>query len=157
MKANPQLERFVKARNLVVKQQMLASKSDLRIGIFRRREFKLGVGGEVNHFRDSRELLRLAQQFYVGFMIDEEHSALYEQLGVFREWRVEAIGEGEVVNHCVEALRAMGRLVEQAHELWGAKFDGSFEVPDLQSYQVLLESDVEPELLEKWGWLERPV
>jgi hypothetical protein len=154
MASNAQLKRFVEARNLVVKQQMLAAKSTLRIGIFRGRRFKLGVGGEVDHFRDSRELLRAAQGFYTGFMIDEEHSALDEQLGVYREWKVPVLGDGEVVLHCEAALRAMARLIEDAHTLWGTTFDASFELPDVARHQVLLETDVAPDLASKWGWLQ---
>lgn len=153
MASNPQLKRFVEARNLVVKKQMLAAKSTLRIGIFRGRRFKLGVGGDVDHFRSSHELLRAAQGFFTGFMIDEGHSSLDEQLGVQREWKVAAIGDGEVVGHCADALRALARLVEDAHLLWGTKFDASFELPDVAAQQVLLETDVAPELAKKWGWV----
>ena len=146
------LRRMVKARNCVVKQQMLESASTLRIGVFQGRRFKLGVGGDVEHFRTSEELLSRAQGFYAGFMIDPEHSHVGEQIGVQREWKVPAIGEGEVVEECAAALRSIAVIVEDAHLLWGSTVDASFELPDLVTLRTLLETDVDPQLAVKWGW-----
>ena len=152
LKADDRLKRFVNARNLIVKRQMLESSSELKVGIFRGRRYKLGVGGDVIHYRSSHEILKTAQAFFVGNMIDEGHSALWEQLGVFREWRVQELGQGEVVSTCCEALSSIARLVEEANSIWGYDFNASFDEPNVADIQVLLESDVDPSLPMKWGW-----
>jgi hypothetical protein len=43
MKSNKLLRKFILARNLIVKQGMLAAKSTAHVGIFRGRSFKMGV------------------------------------------------------------------------------------------------------------------
>jgi hypothetical protein len=148
------LKRLVDARNLIVKKSMLAPSSEVRLGLFKGRRFKLGVGGPIDPFRDSRELLQKACEFYVGFYIDERHSDFGEQVGVWRKWVVEEIGSDEVVTHCAEALGYMSRLLEEAHEVWGASFDASFKVPHPDAFQSLLESDIDPSLPIKWGWVK---
>ena len=82
----------------------LAPASEVHLGLFRGRRYKLGVGGPIDPFRDSYDLLRRACDFYVGSYIDEQHSDIGEQIGVLRKWVVEEIGPGEVVAHGAEAL-----------------------------------------------------
>lgn len=148
------LKHLVEARNLIVKKSMLAPSSEVRLGLFKGRRFKLGVGGPIDPFRDSRELLRKACNFYIGFYIDEQHSDIGEQIGVWRRWVVEEIGPDEVVAHCAEALAYMARLLEEAHAIWGTSFDASFQIPHPDTFQALLESDVDPSLPIKWGWVK---
>jgi len=149
------LKRLVDTRNLIVKKSMLTPASEIRLGLFRGRRYKLGVGGPIDPFRDSHELLRRACEFYVGFYIDERHSDIGEQIGVWRKWAVEEIGPDEVVTHCAGALGYMANLLQEACQLWGAVFDASFEVPHPEVFQVLLESDVDPSLPVKWGWVTK--
>ena len=144
--------RFLKARNIIVKQEMLAAASEVRVGIFRGRRFKLGTGGPVDPFNYSARILRLAQEHYISFMIDEEHSAIGEQLGVWRKWVVPCLGPEEVTQYCTLALKEFRILLAEAHALWGVEMDCSFELPNITAAQVLLESDVDPGLIEKWGW-----
>lgn len=153
MRANQLLRRFVDARNMVVKKQMLATASFARLGLFRDRKFKLGVGGDVDPFVDSRDYLSKATSFMVGFFLDLEHSAIGEQIGVYRQWSTDAIGEGEVTRHCISALDEMAIIVQEAHTLLGVEFDASFKIPSIENSQVLLESDVDPSLPVKWGWV----
>jgi len=152
MSANPLLRNFIKTRNLIVKRQMLEAKSECKLGIFRGRKFKIGVGGEVPPGVDTFEYLKRAQSFFIGKFIDAEHSCIGEQLGVERKWVVEDIGEGEVATHCAKALEAIGEVVSDALVLKGSFYYSNVDLPDLQDFSVLLESDVDPSLREKWGW-----
>ena len=56
---------------------------------------------------------------------------------------------------CISALNYMIGLVEEAHHLSG-KTSGLefFGIKDMREFTVLLETDVDPTLMEKWGWLE---
>jgi CRISPR/Cas system-associated protein Csx1 len=92
------------------------------------------------------------QELMIGTFMDEEHSAIGEQIGVERSWIVEEIGESEVVLLCNEALNYMGQLLAEAKVLFGkeAKYE-NIEI-DLSSIQVLLETDIDPSLIEKWNW-----
>jgi hypothetical protein len=152
MKANSLLKKFVSARNIVVKQSSLSSKSKAQLGIFRGYELKLAIATEVHPFSDMKALLQNTREIMLGIFIDEEHSAIGEQLGVERSWIVEEIGDSEIVLLCNEALNYMGELVSQAKQLFG--IDDNYEKIniDLASTQVLLESDLDPTLIEKWGW-----
>lgn len=152
MKTDDLLRRFVNVRNLIVKQEMLSTKSKAYMGIFRGRKLKLAVGGEVPVFFDTLELLEKAKKFIIGFMLDEAHSVIGEQVGVQREWVVEAIGDEEVVTLCTRALLKIGDILKSAHSLYGVEFDQSLNLPHISNYQVILESDIKPTLPEQWGW-----
>lgn len=153
MRENPLLRNFVQARNVVVKQQMLEAKSKCSLGLFRGRRMKIALKGEVPPCVDTLEYLERAKKFAIGFFIDEKHSAIGEQVGVERTWIVEALGDADVVTHCAEALEAIRSIVEEVVEMAGGqKLNLSVKLPDLKPYTVLLESDVDPSLLDKWGW-----
>jgi hypothetical protein len=152
MKEDPLLRRFVSARNIIVKQTTLKAKSKAWLGLFRDRTMKLAINDDIPPLMDTEAALEHAKKFAIGFILDEEHSAIGEQIGVERTWIVEEIGEGEVVSHCVEVLNYMRRLVGEAHELAGSKIDSDPIQLDMRRWQVLLESDVDPSLVEKWGW-----
>lgn len=156
MRSDAHLRRFVGARNLIVKQSMLATASKAHVGLFRGRRFKLGMDTELDPFLDSRTLLEKTTKFMIGFMLDEAHSAIGEQVGIRRTWIVEDIGPNEVTRHCVDALSKMGELLEEAHTLWGSEFDATFQLPDSEGAFVLLESDIDPTLSLKWGWISAP-
>lgn len=153
MRDAPLLRKFVEGRNVVVKRGNLKIKSEAYIGLFRYREHKLGMLVPVNPFEDSKYLLRIAEEHYVGFLIDEEHSAIGEQCGILRKWVVEDIGDNEVLQLCFEAWRMIGVLLEEAHEKLGLDFNIPQDCEESpENYQVLLETDMNPTLVEKWGW-----
>lgn len=156
MRSDEHLRRFVGARNLIVKQSMLATASKAHVGLFRGRRFKLGMGMELDPFLDSRDLLDKTRKFMIGFMLDEAHSAIGEQVGIRRTWIVEDIGPNEVIGHCIDALSKMGKLLEETHAHWGSEFDATFDLPDSEGVFVLLESDIDPTLPVKWGWISEP-
>ncbi|PHG79761.1 hypothetical protein [Bacillus wiedmannii] len=153
MKESLLLRNFVEGRNIVVKRGNLAIRSEAHVGLFRYRKHKLGMIVPVNPFLSSEELLQNAEKYFVGFLIDKEHTAIGEQCGLSRKWVVEDIGEGEVLQLCFEAWRIIGQLLIEAHNL----FDLEFHVPvdceeNPENYQVLLETDLNPKLIEEWGW-----
>ena len=153
MRENPLLRNFVQARNIVVKQQMLEAKSKCSLGLFRGRRMKIALRGEVPPCVDTIEYLERAKKFAIGFILDKEHSAIGEQIGVERTWVVEALGDADVVTHCAHALEAIVTVVEEAVVMAGGqKLNLSVQLPDLKPYTVLLESDLDPSLPDKWGW-----
>jgi hypothetical protein len=152
MRNNELLKKFVGARNLIVKQGMLEARSTAHVGIFKGRNFHVGAGGKISPFMDTRFIIEKAKEFYIGYMIDEEHSAIGEQIGVEREWIVDEIGAGEIVSLCYQALDYMSSLVSEAHELFGVKLEPLNIEPDIQKMKVVLESDLNPTLPKKWGW-----
>lgn len=154
MRQNPLLCNFVEARNIVVKREMLETKSHCFLGLYRGRRMKLAIGGEVPPLVDTAYYLERAKEFLIGFMLDEEHSDIGEQAGVGRKWIVEAIGPDEVVGHCAEALQAIRQVVSEAMAMAGGELDPTVELPDIEQFTVLLESDLDPTLPEKWGWVD---
>lgn len=145
------LRRFVQARNVVVKQSSLKARSTARSGVFRGRHFKLGMNHSVPLFAPSKWVLeRLKAR--VGFFLDEEHSQPWEQFGIYRVWGVEELGDQEVLGLCIQAINHIGAVVEEAHGLFGADVEISAVGVDMLRTQTLLETDVDPSLIAKWGW-----
>ena len=152
MRANTLLRRFVEARNIVVKRSSLTAMSKARSGLFRGRRLKLAVAHGLPLFMDTLEALDNAKRFAYGLFLDEEHSAIGEQAGVERVWIVAELGDDEVAGTCLQALNYMGTLVAEAHRLYGGSEQHEAIAVDMQRVQVLLETDVDPALPEKWGW-----
>lgn len=152
LRSDSSLRRFVEARNLIVKQTSLATASKAELGLFRGRRFKLGINLELSPFHDTEYLVRKAQEFMIGLFIDEMHSDVGEQIGLRRTWVAPDIGSTEVSGLCADALRKMGELLERAHVLWDSKFDATFDLPNMEAVFVRLETDLDPTLLQKWGW-----
>lgn len=152
MRKDALLRRFVSARNIIVKQTMLKAKSKAWSGLFRGRKMKLVVEHDIPPLTETEVALEHAKKFAIGFILDEGHSAIGEQIGVERIWVVEDIGEGEVVGHCIEAFNYMRRLIGEVHGLFGSKMEYEPINVDMPSFQVLLESDVDPSLPGKWEW-----
>lgn len=152
MREDRLLRSFVEARNVIVKQSSLTSKSTAQSGLFRGRRLKLWIKHDLPLFMPTADALARVKKFTIGSLLDEAHSAIGEQIGVERTWIVEEIGSSEVVGHCREALNFMGRLVRDAHRLAGAEMEHrEVELP-MEEIQILLESDLDPTLLKKWGW-----
>ena len=152
MKANATLRRFHDARNVVVKRSSLTAKSTARSGLFRGRRLKFAIPHDLPPLVDTLKALEQAKAFAFATILDEEHSAIGEQVGVKREWIIEELGDGEVTTTCLEALNYMGALVAEAHTFFGKPEKHEPMVIDLRSVHVLLETDVDPTLPAKWGW-----
>lgn len=152
MKKNPLLCNFIKARNVVVKRSSLTTKSRAQSGLFRGYKMKLAIAHDLPVFMPTLEALGLAKEFAIGKILDEEHSAIGEQIGVERTWIVEEIGESEVVGLCIKATNFMGHLIAEAHQLAGVKFEHQELSFPMERVQILLETDIDPDLPGKWGW-----
>lgn len=76
MRSNPILRKFVEARNIIVKQRTLTSKSSAWLGLFRGRRMKLAFQHEIPPFTETKQALEIAQSFAIGFFLDEEHLTL---------------------------------------------------------------------------------
>ena len=88
----------------------------------------------------------------VGFFLDEEHSQPWEQFGVHRTWVVVELGEVEALSLCAQALNYVGAVVREAHSFFGADVENTVVELDMLRTQTLLETDVDPSLIAKWGW-----
>jgi hypothetical protein len=152
MRSNEALRRFVAARNIIVKRSSLVGRSRARSGLFRGRKLKLAVDHELPPFMDTVEALGKAKAFAYGLFLDEEHSAIGEQAGVERVWMVPELGDEEAAVTCLQALNYMGELVAEAHRMFGGSEQHEPIAIDMQRVRVLLETDVDPTLPEKWGW-----
>lgn len=151
MRQSDLLRRFVQARNIVVKQSSLKARSSAWSGLFRGRRFKLGTQHPVSLLAPSAWVLERLKA-NVGFFLDEEHSQPWEQFGVQRTWVVEDLGESEVLSLCLQALNYVGAVVGEAHSLFGADVEKTELELDMLRTQILLETDVDPSLIAKWGW-----
>lgn len=145
------LRRFVNARNIVVKQSSLQAWSTAQSGVFRGSHLKLGMKHSVPLFAPSTWVLERLKA-NVGFFLDEERTQPWEQFGIYRTWVVEQLGKQEVLSLCVQALNRIGTVVESAHALFGAEVESTEVEVDLLRMQTLLETDVDPSLIAKWGW-----
>lgn len=151
MRQSDLLRRFVQARNVVVKQSSLKAQSTASSGVFHQRRLKLGIQHSLPLFAPSKWVLeRLKAR--VGFFLDEAHSQPWEQFGIYRTWVVADLGETEVLGLCVQALNEVGALVAEAHQIFGAAVESFALEVDLLRTQSLLETDVDPSLIAKWGW-----
>ncbi|HLG26711.1 MAG TPA: hypothetical protein VI423_02905 [Paenisporosarcina sp.] len=152
MKRNELLKRFVAARNIVVKQSSLTHKSKAWSGMYRGRKMKLAIQHEIPVLMDTKAALERAKDFAIGLFLDEEHSAIGEQIGVQRIWVVDELGDQEVVSICLNVFNYMGHLVAEALSLFGSNATHEDINIDMERVQVLLETDVDPSLVDKWGW-----
>lgn len=153
MRSIPPLKQMVKARNTVVKQSSLAARSKVSCGLFRGRRMKLSMNTEIKPFTDTRTLLASTARFVGDLLLGGKHEQVGEQAGVERTWVIEELGDREVISECLPALNYMLVLVNDAHRFCGTE-SGLLTVSyDLPTFFVLLESDVDASLPEKWGWL----
>lgn len=156
MRHTPILRRLVDARNIVVKQSSLSSKSTMKCGLFRGRRMKLSMEKEINPFIETEKILEATTKFVGSFFLGGKRDIVGEQPGVERTWIVEELGEGEVIAECIKAMNYMIALVEEAHQLSGRSSELEyFGIADMREFTVLLETDTDPSLFEKWGWIEK--
>lgn len=159
-KDDPWLKALARARNITLHQQAIFDGSFVQIGLYRGRRHKLSVATKVPHDVPSESLLKMWTSSEAGRMLlDEEHSALNEQYGVWRKYHIKEISETEDVLSMIRrgVIRSHDMLAA-AHRLYGIDTgylpDDPFLSEDgLAVTTVLLESDVDPTLPSKWGWV----
>jgi hypothetical protein len=156
MRGDALLKRFLDGRNFVVHQGMLRRRSHVQAGFFRGRTCKLALGFPLDVDIPTRELLAHVVRTNKGMFVPEDHPFIGEQLGVKRSWRVEDLGDEDVVTLANTALHKIGMVVYRGHEFLNRPMQGPPEEiddpHDVESVNVLLETDVDPSLAKKWGW-----
>jgi len=156
-RAQPILDRCFKAREFVVHRRMLSSKSKIEMGLFRGRRIKLAFMHEIdNPFIDTEQIFEKVSGEYVDMFIGKDHPAIGEQFGINRQWIVDEIGDVEILQLCIGAFTEIGAIMEHAHKAFGFTFAGMNAFSDdepIENYTTLLETDVDPSLFEKWGWV----
>ncbi|MFD0904650.1 hypothetical protein [Actinomadura sediminis] len=158
-KADPVLLKFNDSRNIVIHHRSLLLGSRVETGLFRGRKLKLASRIDVDHDADSGRILSFIQSEWLGFMLDEGHSALNEQLGVRRTYLVPEISESEdVFTASNRAWSRVSAVLSEAHGLLGFTFPAISEedrkAHNVDHINLILEMDVDPSLPERWGWLE---
>ncbi|MFJ2732276.1 hypothetical protein [Streptomyces sp. NPDC087317] len=160
LSSDPVLSRFMVGRNIVLHQRPLLRGSKLQAGIFRGRKLKLAFTLDVSHDRTTMDILEnTLKPAYVGFLIDEEHSAIGEQLGIQRYYHVGELHESsDVLSVSYSAFGRMTRFVARAHEAVGGVDSGLTdetieEWNPVDAVSLLLEGDLDPDAYERWGWV----
>lgn len=155
LKNNPLLAKLHSLRNFVVHRGMLQAKSRAFVGVMKHRKVKFGTAGEVDPFVDSRELLHNFTCAVRGDAlrgISDDHPFIGEEYGVQRTWIVEELGDADVTEYCRESFQATQCVARQAVALAGGWLRGH-ELPSASGARILTETDVDPSLIEKWGWV----
>lgn len=158
-RTDPVLLAVQDGRNTTLHQTAILDGSMVQIGLFRGRRLKLAVGGEVPHDRTSVDLLRAWQGSEVSALfLDENRSDVGEQYGVQRLYFVKKLSKDEdTLTVCRRAIARTLRMVAAAHELRDLEVPMLYESDyvsqaSLSRVSVLLETDVDPSLFQKWGW-----
>ncbi|MFC4602935.1 hypothetical protein [Rhodococcus kronopolitis] len=154
------------ARNINIHQKSVFDGSICEIGLYRGRRHKMSLGPKIDWDISSPELIdRLWNSEFGKMMLDKEHSAIGEQYGVRRIYRLTAIAkdlpdsdkELDILQISRRALLRTHDILGFTHTMDGSKvdlLDGKQIVSDFTYSQVtvLLESDVHPHLLTEWDW-----
>ena len=154
---SPTVKKVIDSRNFIVHERMLDQWSEVQTGVFRDRRLKIGFGGNPPNDWYSENLLRFVAHVWTGVYLDKRHSSFGEQFGVRRSWRIPELGEGDVAERCVEAHSLLSEFVLAAHHFAGTDMLPLAEpewLHDRGSYDVLLETDLDPTLVKKWRWDE---
>lgn len=159
--SDPVLKSFFKGRDIVVHRKEISEGSRVDTGIFRGRKMKLIVYSDVKHDRSSYDLLRhLQNSEYGGMILDAEHAAFWEQLGVRRTYNIPVLSsEEDAFTASARALVRISRLMQSAHEQVGHTFEEWSEEAVgetlVSEINLLLETDLDPDAIYRWGWVER--
>ncbi|MDN6299617.1 MAG: hypothetical protein L0J68_04925 [Micrococcaceae bacterium] len=159
---------LTRARNINIHQKSVFAGSNCQIGLYRGRRHKLSIGSAVDWDISSAELIDRLWDSEVGkMMLDKEHSAIGEQYGVRRTYRLREIADELLpADKDLDVLEIVRRALLRTHDLLGFThtMDGQVvgllsgeEVANSFTYAqvtILLESDVQPELLQSWEWPE---
>lgn len=153
------LARIATGRNITLHQRAIYDGSRVLVGLFRGRKHKLSVGGQVAHDKSSEQALREWQRSEMaGFFLDEDRSDIGYQYGVWRHYFIKELSDrDDALVACWKAVIRTNDMLADAHRVCGAVPFGVpaeklLAVDTLLRVTVLLESDLDPSLLERWGW-----
>lgn len=157
---------LIRARNINIHQKSVFDGSVCQIGLYRGRRPKLWLTSNIDWDVSSPELLdRLWDSEYGQMMLDPEHSAIGEQYGVQRTYKLREISDHlPIDDKDLDILQIARRALLRTYDTLGAThtmdgevvglIDGGAIVNDFTYSQVTicLESDVNPDLLRSWDW-----
>ncbi len=158
IKTDPILAGFQRGRNVSIHQKEVFEGSQIEAGLFRGRDLRLALSHQDGSARTSAEILDIVRKASGDLFIDERHADQGEQLGLLRRYVAPEISATDHV--ALASSKAFARITELlalAHEPLGREYDAVPET-DLTDPKaiartiVLLESDVDPSLPERWGW-----
>lgn len=153
------IKRMIDSRNIVVHENNLKMHSIAKLGIFRWKSHKLSIEVPIDDiFIDSASILNFYKRDFVGQdakikFLDDEHSAIGEEFGVWRKWVVDDIGDKEILSMCLDAYDYFADIIADIHKFYGKTLVLSVIKKDYFLFsQVMVESDLDSSLHKKWGW-----
>jgi len=163
MKQDDLLKKFDKGRVTVVHIGMLQHKSYVQAGIFRGTVMKLAFDFPIDINMSSEVILKALIEGDTNIFptfdmfkdfLDDTHPSIGEQLGVRRTWIVEDLGskDDDVLLLCDHAWTRISQVVSAAHKFAGAEFPAIDVQHYISKIKILLETDLDPSLPQKWGW-----
>ena len=135
-----------------VHKDIIRANSTIFIGHFRGRNTKTAFRLDLEFFISSEALLATHAETLAETYLDKEHSAIGEQIGIDRYWRLAELGDKNIIQYCEQAFNVMGELVSEFHCILGKHTDIEPVNIDIESLQIMLESDYRPDLINEWGW-----
>lgn len=150
------IKKMFDSRNDVVHEHNLRMSSSAVVGLFRNKSHKLGFVIPVTDvFENSASILKRTVPSLVGKggFLDEQHSAIGEEIGVEREWVVDSISNKEILSECLSAFDYMSLIVGEIHRLFRKDLVVStIKEKALLKCKIITESDLDPSLPKQWGW-----
>lgn len=126
------------------------------MGLYRYRKIKCVFSFDNLHpFVDSMTIFNnIVPKFIKLGFVDKEHRALGEEIGIRREWYCDDLGEKEVLLTCYEAYIEICNIMIEAHAFFDLELvPQGFPQDFLENIHIILESDLDPTLPKKWGWI----
>ena len=160
LKSDPLLVKFVEGRNVVVHKGQLNRRSQVKAALFAHRRLKMSIEYPLTVDIPTTVLLERAVKHLEGFFIPKDRPWIGEQLGIVRSWIVEDLSTSEdVVAVADRALARISEVVASAHEFVGlrrAALKEDTHADAVSHVNTLLETDMDPLLPIKWGWVAFP-
>lgn len=160
--ADSVLQRFARGRNVILHQRALIEGSNIKFGLFRGRKMKLAIDTDVKGDEPSDSIIKRMLPSLYGLVIDEEHFALAEQIGLERLYFANELSDDEdVLRASRRALARTTRALSEAHNQLGADHtpledEAVLNPDDIHEVTVLLETDIDSEAPLRWGWVDDP-
>ena len=153
MKQDNLLKKILSVRNMVVKERDPIFTNTALFGLFRNKKLKLGFEIPIDINVYSSQIIEEHKDEIIGIYLDKEHSAIGEEVGIKRKWVVKELGTDEVVSLCDYAWSQIGIVISNAHKFCNSTCDPPSEHGhNIELASVLVESDIDPNLPEKWNW-----
>lgn len=149
---------FKEARNFVIHRGSLIRSSQVEFGLFSYRRLKLALSTELKTDEPSHLLIdRIADSDNASMFVHPDRPFIGDQLGVRREYHEPQLSaDHDVLTACDLIFRQLCTLVDDCHAHLGVPFDDDAHdchtAHDLETHATLLETDIDPTLVAKWGW-----